>query len=180
MALSPLQVNQAGSVFRRGMTSSHASAQPSVILYGGLTGIALFKDLLDFVLIGSLPGIGSVVTLCFGFLIWILMFVFDRSGGRSNNKIARSLTLVGFSMVESFGFGLNFLPIETFTVIALYIMTRSAWKKEERRRVKEEAVKNRENQTRAYLIQAQVAHLAQEAEAANDSVYNKEDVRKVA
>ncbi len=180
MALLPPQVTMARAAFRKGVASSRASAQPSIILYGGLVCIALLKDLLDLALVGSLPGIGSVVTLCFGFLIWILMFVFDRSGGRSNNKIARSLTLLGFSMVESFGFGLNFLPIETVTVIALYIMTRSAWKKEEERRKKEEAASNQVEQTRVYLIQAQVAKQAQEAEAANESVYNEEERRKTA
>lgn len=59
-------------------------------------------------------------------------------------------------------------------------MTRSAWKKEETRRKKEEAARNRENQTRAYRIQAQVAQYAEEAQAANDSVYNEETTKRAA
>jgi hypothetical protein len=180
MAPLPPQLRALNTAFRKGSASSRASAAPSMILYAGLACLAFLKDLLDLALVGSLPGIGSVVTLCFSFLIWILMFVFDRSGGRSNNKTARSLTLLGFSMVESFGFGLNFLPIQTATVIVLYVMTRSAWKKEEIRAKKEEAARNQENQTRAYRIQAQVAQYAQEAEAANDPVYNEKEVRRAA
>lgn len=180
MAPLPPQLRALNTAFRKGSASATASAAPSAILYAGLACLALLKDLLDLALVGSLPGIGSVVTLCFSFLIWILMSVFDRSGGRSNNKVARSLTLLGFSMVESFGFGLNFLPIQTGTIIVLYLMTRSAWKKEETRRNKEEAARNRENQTRAYRIQAQVAQYAEEAQAANDSVYNEETAKRAA
>lgn len=94
--------------------------------------IALFKDLLDLVGIGSLPGIGTVVTLCLTFLIWILLTVFDKSGAKSNRQLARGLVMIGFGLIEAVGFGLNFLPIETAMVIVLYQLARRAWKKEEK------------------------------------------------
>ncbi len=112
--------------------------KPSLFLYGGVGMIALLKDLLDLVGIGSLPAIGTIVTICFTFLIWILLSVFDRSsrGTRSNMQVTRGLVVIFFGMVEALGFGLNFLPIETAMVFVLYISARKAWKE-----AKEEAEK---------------------------------------
>ncbi|MBP7061037.1 MAG: hypothetical protein KBA91_03620 [Candidatus Moranbacteria bacterium] len=148
--------------------------RPSKSLYLGLGAIALLKDVLDFALLGSLPGIGTVITACFSFLIWMLMTLFDHSGGKSSKKMARGQVLIFASLVEGLGFGLNFLPIETFTVIALYFMASKAAKKEEKRLAGEKEVQNRANQTRAYRIQAQVAQQARlEREAANDERYQQ-------
>lgn len=101
--------------------------------------IALLKDLLDLVGIGSLPGIGTVVTICFGFLIWILLTVFDRSSQHTgmNIRLIRGLVTIFFTLIEAVGFGLNFLPIMTLTVIVLYQLAKRAYKK-----AKEEAEKN--------------------------------------
>lgn len=106
--------------------------KPSFILYSFVLMIALLKDLLDLVLLGSLPGIGTVVTMCFTFFIWLLLFVFDRSGGRHNSKMFRGVTLLLVGLVEGLGFGLNFIPIETLTVILLYQMARKAYKKQKK------------------------------------------------
>lgn len=105
--------------------------KPSLFLYGGVGTIALFKDLLDLILVGSLPGIGTVITICLSFLIWILLAVFDRSssGTRGNMQMTRGLVVIFFGLVEAVGFGLNFLPIETLMVFFLYILARNAWKK---------------------------------------------------
>ncbi len=101
--------------------------------------IALLKDLLDFAFIGSLPGIGTVVTICFGFLIWILLTIFDRSSQHTgmNIRLIRGLVTIFFTLIEAVGFGLNFLPIMTLTVIILYQLARRAYRK-----AKEEAEKN--------------------------------------
>lgn len=158
-----------------------SGVQPSKMLYQGLGCIALLKDLLDLVGLGSLPGIGTVVTFCFGFLIWMLMTLFDRSGGKSNTKMARSLVLLFASLVEALGFGLNFLPIETLTIVALYIMARRAAEKEEKRLREEEKANTAANQARMSRMQAQVAHEVQSREeAANDEQYENNQVRKVA
>lgn len=163
--------------------------KPSVRLYLGLACIALLKDLLDFVGVGSLPGLGTVVTACFAFLIWMLMTLFDRSGGKQNNKMARGLVLMFFSLVEAIGFGLNFLPLQTLTVVVLYIMARSAWKKEQRRLDAEGAVRTNAERIREYQMaraeatfqEAEAARRAEEQmEAANDSAYRSQPVRKVA
>lgn len=113
--------------------------KPSVFLYLGVGMVALLKDLLDLAGIGSLPGIGFVVTACFTFLIWMLLTLFDRSsqGAKSNIQITRGLVVLGIGLVEAIGFGLNFFPIETMMVIILYQLAKKSYKK-----VKEEAAKN--------------------------------------
>lgn len=174
--------NQAGK-------AEFTGEKPSAMLYMGLSSIALLKDLLDFVGVGSLPAIGTVVTACFAFLIWMLMTLFDRSGGKQNNKMARGLVLLFFSLVEAVGFGLNFLPLETLTVIVLYMMARGAWKKEQKRLEAEGKARTNAERIREYQM-ARAAATFQEVEAANDakykedaandSVYRSQPVRKVA
>lgn len=84
---------------------------------------AILKDLLDYVGIGSLPAIGYVVTICVSFVIGIMIFIAG-SGNKKRNRakslIKKLVTLGGGTIVESLLFGLNFLPIETLTVIVLY------------------------------------------------------------
>ncbi len=102
--------------------------KPSLLLYGGVGIIALFKDTLDLIFIGSLPGIGTILTLCLSFLIWLLLYIFDRSGGSQNMQTTRGLVVIFFGIVEAIGFGLNFLPIETVMVFMLYFLAKKAWK----------------------------------------------------
>lgn len=118
----------------QGRTAANAKftgEKPSMMLYLGVSMIALLKDLLDFVGVGSIPGIGTIVTACFTFLIWVLLFVFDNSlkGTRKNMTLIRGLVVIAFGAIEAFGFGLNFLPIETVMVIVLYQLAKRAWKK---------------------------------------------------
>lgn len=84
---------------------------------------AILKDLLDYVGIGSLPAIGYVVTICVSFVIGLMVFIAG-SGSKKRNRakslIKKLVTLGGGTIVESLLFGLNFLPIETLTVIVLY------------------------------------------------------------
>lgn len=115
-----------------GRSIAHAKftgEKPSFLLYGGVGLIAIFKDLLDLIGIGSLPAIGWVITFCFTFLIWILLTLFDRSDGKQNMKLIRGLVTIGFGLVEGVAFGLNFFPIETTMVVVLYILAKRAWKK---------------------------------------------------
>jgi len=113
--------------------------KPSLFLYGGVGMIALLKDLLDLIGIGSLPGIGTIITICFTFLIWILLAVFVSSsrGTRSNMMITRGLVVIFLGMVEALGFGLNFLPIETAMVFVMYQLARKAWKEAKKEAEKE-------------------------------------------
>ena len=152
--------------------------KPSLVLYFGVGMLALLKDLLDFVGIGSLPGIGTVVTLCVTFLIWMLLTLFDRSGAKSNKQLARGIVMILVGLIEGIGFGLNFLPIETFMVVVLYVMAKNAWRKEEKKRLQEQ--KKTQVTNRVALIQeARMAHMEEEQaqaalaaqQAANDARY---------
>lgn len=109
--------------------------RPSMILYGIVGMIALLKDLLDLA-IGPLLGIVTVVSICLTGLIWLLLLVFDRSGGSANRRamrqLLRGLILIGVMIIEGIAVGLNYLPIETMTVILLYQMARRAWQKDRR------------------------------------------------
>ena len=116
---------------RSAKDAKFTGAKPSAFLYLGVALVALLKDLLDLVGIGSLPGIGTVVTLCFTFLIWMLLTLFDRSsqGAKSNMMLTRGLVVIGIGLIEALGFGLNFLPIETTMVILLYHLANKAYQK---------------------------------------------------
>lgn len=115
---------------RNAQAAQFTGEKPSAFLYLGVSMIALLKDLLDLVGVGSLPGIGTVVTGTFTFLIWILLAMFDRSSQntKSNMSLIRGLVVLAFGLVEAVGFGLNFLPIETLMVIVLYQLARRAYR----------------------------------------------------
>ncbi|KKP70873.1 MAG: hypothetical protein UR69_C0002G0040 [Candidatus Moranbacteria bacterium GW2011_GWE2_35_2-] len=89
--------------------------------------VAMLKDLLDFAGIGSLPAIGYIVTICISFVIGLMVFIAG-SGNKKRNRVKsltkKLVTLGGGTVVESLLFGLNFLPIETVTVIVLYRIIR--------------------------------------------------------
>lgn len=130
MALSDVRNGKMRGNREKGIAKPKFTGEkPSAMLYLGVAIIALFKDLLDLVLIGSLPGIGTAVTVCFTFLIWILLTVFDHSGAKDNRQMVRGQIAIFFGLVEAVGFGLNFLPIETVMVITLYAMAHREWKK---------------------------------------------------
>lgn len=93
---------------------------PYVIAFGA----AILKDALDLAFIGSLPGIGTVITICASILIFFMMLL---SGAGQKKKMAKGmikkgLTLIGGTIAEMIGFGLNFFPIETATVLLVYLM----------------------------------------------------------
>ncbi|PIP26417.1 MAG: hypothetical protein COX31_02565 [Candidatus Moranbacteria bacterium CG23_combo_of_CG06-09_8_20_14_all_40_16] len=97
-------------------------------LYGIALCFALFKDISDFVGLGSLPVIGTLVTFGVSFIIGMIMFITGSGGKRkSTQRMAKALakrygTLVAGSAVEMF-FGLNFFPIETLTVALVFYLT---------------------------------------------------------
>ncbi|MBU2028417.1 hypothetical protein KJ761_00820 [Patescibacteria group bacterium] len=97
-------------------------------MYGIALCFALFKDISDFVGLGSLPVIGTLVTFAVSFIIGMIMFITGSRGKMGNAKrIVKSLakrygTLVAGTGVEMF-FGLNFFPIETAMVAVVFYLT---------------------------------------------------------
>lgn len=89
-------------------------------LYGIALALALLKDILDFTLIGSLPVIGTVITIMISLSIGFIMLL---TGSFFSARWARRLgVLLAGTGVELF-FGLNFFPIETFIVVMVFHMT---------------------------------------------------------
>lgn len=60
-------------------------------MYGIALTLAIFKDIADFIGLGSLPIIGTLITFFVSFIIWMVMFL-TRSAGmfkKNGNQIFR-------------------------------------------------------------------------------------------
>ena len=93
-------------------------------LFGIALTLAIFKDISDFVGLGSLPLIGTLITFAVSFIIGMIMFI---TGSGMKKRIVKALlkkygVLIFGSFLEMF-FGLNFFPIETFMVIIVFYLT---------------------------------------------------------
>ena len=115
-------------------------------LFGIALSLAIVKDVLDFVGIGSLPAIGTAVTLCISFAIGLIMFLTGSRGARkaARGALKRFGVLAGGTGAEMF-FGINFFPIETAIVIIVFYMTlreRAMESKEEKTSGKTPATKS--------------------------------------
>lgn len=108
------------------VTAPTAIKATDFAIYGVAFSLAALKDLLDLVGIGSLPAIGTVITLCVSIAIgFTLLFDNVSISGRkvARNMIKKWLVLISGTIVEALLFGLNFLPIEVFTVAVIYWMS---------------------------------------------------------
>lgn len=113
-------------------SSAATGEKPSFLLFGGLALIGLLKDTLDLIGIGSLPVLGTAITLCFSFFSFMLLLLFDRSGGRGNKRLAQGMVVTFGTLVEGIGFVINFLPLQTLTAVFLYIISYKSWKNSQR------------------------------------------------
>lgn len=94
--------------------------------YSPMFMLSGLKDVLDWTGIGSLPGIGWVVTICFSVGIF-LMLQLSRTNkhlGDSRFILRRVVILLIGTLVEAFVVGVNFLPFETITVLLIFLMDR--------------------------------------------------------
>lgn len=110
------------------MVHMHVMDMPFV---GIALTVALLKDILDFVGIGSLPAIGTAITIVASIVIAAAMFIpaMDsgvKAGPRAQKQLKNNLyelrriaALLGGTGVEMI-FGIDFLPVETLMVIYLY------------------------------------------------------------
>ncbi|MDD5083867.1 MAG: hypothetical protein PHT88_02920 [Candidatus Moranbacteria bacterium] len=88
--------------------------------------VAILKDLLDLVFIGSLPGLGTIITLCFSILIFFLLML--SGSGQRYSLAKKSLILLIGTLTEGVLIGINMLPIETMTVLFIYFIDKKASK----------------------------------------------------
>jgi len=90
--------------------------------------LAILKDISDIVLIGSVWGIGTVISICCsilgGFYIWLIGMgeIKKKARGFLGGTTKRLLVLFGGTTIEAFAMGVNFLPMQTITFLLMYIM----------------------------------------------------------
>ncbi len=98
--------------------------KPTLFAYSAPFAIAILKDLLDFVAIGSLPAIGTIVTICFSIAIFFLLLFSKKNKELDDMRliIRKAVVPICGTVAEGFIFGLNFLPIETMVVYIIYYM----------------------------------------------------------
>lgn len=101
--------------------------------YVAALGAAMFKDLLDLTFLGSLPGVGTVLTICCSIFIGMMLYLSEVDGktkkkARRIVKIIKSRTgkkiaiIIGGTILESV-LGINFFPVESAIVIVIYALT---------------------------------------------------------
>lgn len=86
-------------------------------------GAAFLKDLIDFTFIGALPGLGAIITFIFSIIISLTLVLVGMNGEKDTfQRVLKKLMILLFgTLAEAFMFGLNFLPLETITVISIYL-----------------------------------------------------------
>ena len=88
---------------------------------------AILKDASDIIIIGSLPGLGTVISICCSITIGLFTITLGAGGAKKNAKGVISgstkiiLMLTGGTLVEMVP-GVDFLPVETLTALAVYYM----------------------------------------------------------
>ncbi len=89
---------------------------------------AMLKDLSDIFFVGSLWGVGTVISICCsimgGLFIWLLGAgeIKKQIKVTFNGSTGRLLILIAGTTIEAFIMGVNFFPVETFTFIIIYLM----------------------------------------------------------
>ncbi len=94
----------------------------SIFSYSAMLVAACFKDILDFSFILAIPGIGTVITLCFDILIFFfLIFPKRRYRLMTNTKLVvmDTFILLGLIPIEGLAFPFNLFP---FTIAAVYMI----------------------------------------------------------
>lgn len=173
MALSPAVSSRLRQLRKRADQAKFTGKPPSALLYTGVGMIALLKDLLDLA-IGLIPGLVTVIALCLTFLIWMLLFLFDRSSARTNKKMVQGIILLGVALFEGVAFGLNYLPLETMSIVLLYILANRAYKRAQKEGEREGIKENKRLIEEARAYEALEMARAREEEAANDERYEAE------
>lgn len=105
-------------------TAEQEAEKPTLMPYMPAFSVGALKDTLDLLAIGSVPVLGTFITLICSILIFFLTIFAKKNGSIEDmGFIIRRLliVLVGF-LVEGFVFGVNFFPFEIATVAVIYFM----------------------------------------------------------
>ncbi len=122
-----------------------------LFVYGAALTAAVIKDFLDWIGIGSLPAIGTVITVCVGIFIFFMMLLAGSTQKfRLAKLIVRRYLLLGGSVLLEMFFGLNLVPIMTFTVLAVWFMAAAETKQAMEERKKQQALEGEEGMEEEY------------------------------
>src|SRR3989344_1624152 len=101
-------------------------SKASLFAYAPALLLAALKDTLDLVAIGSIPVIGTIITICVSFLIFLSLLITRANKDLIDSRfvLRMGIAVIAGFIVEGFFFGINFLPIEVFTVLAVLWMDR--------------------------------------------------------
>lgn len=92
-------------------------------LFGIALALALLKDILDITLIGSIPVLGTAITLMISLTIALIMIITGSAQKVKISKFAkRYVVLIGGTLIEMV-FGIDFMPVETAVIIIIFYMT---------------------------------------------------------
>lgn len=96
--------------------------RPAFIFYLPAVIVASFKDLLDLA-IGWIPGIGFVLAIMFGTIIFILLyFIKTNKSLLSSGLIIKRLLIMIFAVLAESIPLFNFIPITTATVLLIWFL----------------------------------------------------------
>jgi hypothetical protein len=85
--------------------------------------LALLKDLLDLIGVGSLPAIGTVITICVSIAVFLLSLLVDTGRAKMVTKMFTKVIILLSGTTVELLFGLNFIPWETVAVSMMYLLT---------------------------------------------------------
>jgi hypothetical protein len=91
--------------------------------YMGPLLVAGLKDFLDLALLGSFPGVGTVITVCCNLLIFLFFLMGSNATVRPKSRFLFQAggALMFATGVEGLLFGLNFLPVGMGIVVGIYL-----------------------------------------------------------
>ncbi len=96
----------------------------NILSYSAPLVVALLKDLLDFTMILALPGIGTILSICFIIAIFLLLFFPKRKYKIALNAhlaLLDAFILMGLTPLEGLFFPFNLLPFTVGAVAMIYM-----------------------------------------------------------
>lgn len=90
--------------------------------------LAILKDIADILIVGSIWGLGTAISICCSIMIGLYMWLIGMGGARKKAKglfsgqMQRLLVLSAGTTFEAFFMGFNWLPAQIATFLIMYIM----------------------------------------------------------
>jgi hypothetical protein len=114
------KVKSAKNIFSALKQADFSKDWPYVLAFFAGAG----KDIIDGPGIGSLPGVGTVITMCVSIFIFFMTLyaALSEKGGIGKKIWKRFMVLLLGTISEMILFGWNFIPAESGSAVIIYIM----------------------------------------------------------